>query len=112
MYLIWAYDWSSSILIQQVHVFNLGIWLSSMFIIIAHVFRFNQSNVQTVYHYKVTLSSASLCIIMPFCSLSRPTLVTFSWFTTSICSLSSTFYVSELSPTMYAALLQMYWLGE
>ena len=24
MYLIWAFDWSSLILIQQVHVFNLG----------------------------------------------------------------------------------------
>ena len=37
MYLIWAFDWSTALLIQQVHVF-----------------KFNQLNVQTLYHYKVT----------------------------------------------------------
>ena len=102
-----AFDQSTAILIQQVDVFNLGIYqLSSVIIIIVHVFPFDWSNVPTLYHYKVTLSSASLCIIMPFCCLSRPALMTFSWFTTSSCSLSSTFSVSELSPTMLVALPQ------
>ena len=49
MYLIWAFDQSTVILIQQVHVFNLGIPPIGFNVHhIVHVFRFDRSNVQTL----------------------------------------------------------------
>ena len=38
--------------------------------------------IQTLYCYKVTCSSASLCIAMPCCCLFSPALMLFSWLTT------------------------------
>ena len=53
---------------QQVHV---------------HVFQFDRLNVQKLYCYQVTFSSASLCIMMPSCCLLRPARIILSWLTTA-----------------------------
>ena len=59
--------------------------------------------IQTPYHYKVTCSSASLCIAMPCCCLFSPALMLFSWLTTSERSFSSTLSVLLLRPAIQVA---------
>ena len=70
---------------QQVHV---------------HVFQFDWFNVQKLYCYQVTFSSASLCIIMPSCCLLSPAQIILSWLTTVERSSSSILSLSVLRPAI------------
>ena len=62
--------------LQQLHVFQFGHSTSrpqnKPQQVHVHVFQFDWFNVQKLYCYQVTFSSASLCIIMPSCCLLSP----------------------------------------
>ena len=90
--------------LQQLHVFQFGHSTGRLQNkpqqVHVHVFQFDRFNVQKMYCYQVTFSSASLCIIMPFCCLLSPTRIILSWLTTADQSSSSILSLSVLRPAI------------
>ena len=86
--------------LQQLHVFQFGHLTGRLQNkpqqVHVHVFQFNRFNVQKMYCYQVTFSSASLCIIMPSCCLLSPARIILSWLTTADRSSSSILSLSVL----------------
>ena len=86
--------------LQQLHVFQFrhltGQLQNKPQQVHVHVFQFDQFNVQKLYCYQVTFSSASLCIIMPSCCLLSPTQIVLRWPTTVEWSSSSILSLSVL----------------